>query len=276
MQRVSPAGRLFLAERLCGQARLLHCVKLFFAPRAWSSRSGCALSAALRHACARDRVVPLAARPLVVRPSAAHVSTQRSARSGPARSGAMAPVARGAGLTATPALGRHARKVLTRGDLGPASVSLAEGWGASNAGAADGKSLRSPRVPDARAALGRRRRSITRTARGPGAGRPCPAAGGIAAGGVSACSDPACGGRANAERPRTRRAKKNPARRAINNPLAGPAQQSCHAVEEKELAAHPLGGLNTPTHHSPRLHAGSGPPPALRVGFLPPQGASFE
>ena len=45
------------------------------------------------------------------------------------------------------------------------------GWGFESAGAAGGRSLRSPRAPDARAALGRRRRGLMRTPRGPGADR---------------------------------------------------------------------------------------------------------
>ena len=43
--------------------------------------------------------------------------------------------------------------------------------GIQSAGAAGGKSLRSPRAPDARAVLGRRRRRLLRTPRGPGADR---------------------------------------------------------------------------------------------------------
>ena len=100
---------------------------VFFAPRAMSSRSGCASSAALRPAFACDRAVPLAARTLVVRPSAAHVSTRRSARSGPARSGAMAPIARGADFSttlsfATGLVGRSRRSGSAAGQVRPTAL----------------------------------------------------------------------------------------------------------------------------------------------------------
>ena len=45
----------FFARRVRGQAPVVHCVRLFFAPRAGSGRSGCASSAALRPAFACDR-----------------------------------------------------------------------------------------------------------------------------------------------------------------------------------------------------------------------------
>jgi hypothetical protein len=74
---------------------------------------------------------------------------------------AMASVARGADLTPTP----FAAVVLD------GSRKRLLGGGFKSAGAAGGRSLRSPRAPDARAALGRRRRGRMRTPRGPGADR---------------------------------------------------------------------------------------------------------
>jgi len=73
-------------------------------------------------------------------------------------------------------------------------------WGMSlggrrnSAGAAGGQSLRSPRAPDARAVLGRRRRGFMRTPRGPGADRALRSrakeSAGAGRGGAQACSWP--------------------------------------------------------------------------------------
>jgi hypothetical protein len=259
-----PCGKAFLTKRVRGLSFSCGSVGVFFCPAGSEPRrSGCASGAALRPALAcdpacggtqpgvRTLAVPL---PCMKRSVGASVSTRRSGRSVPARFGVMAPCARGADLPAALRfathrhdLCRHTGKAVTPGH----PTALREG-GFQSAGAAGGKSFRSPRVPDARAALGRRRRSITRTPRGPGADR------------ALRSRAKECGAAAAGET------------QGRTQPPTAPAQQSCHAVEEKELAAHPLGGLNTPTHHSPRLHAGSGPPPALRVGFVPPQGAPFE
>jgi len=258
---VSLAGRLFLPSGCAASPFLAALLGSSFAPRAQSHVARAAHRAqpsdppsrATEQAQpgVRTLAVPL---PCMRRSVRASVSTRRSGRSVPARFGVMVPCARGADLPAALPfathrhdLCRHTGKAVTPGH----PTALREG-GFQSAGAAGGKSLRSPRVPDARAALGRRRRSITRTPRGPGADRALRSR-------AKECAAAAAGETQDRTQPPT-----------------APAQQSCHAVEEKELAAHPLGGLNTPTHHSPRLHAGSGPPPALRVGFLPPQGASFE
>jgi hypothetical protein len=112
-------------------------------------------------------------RPRAARSCSASVSTRRFGRSVPARSGGMAPIARWADFTPTLPFAIHMHKWsrcagTTATQL--QSADIREG-GFQSAGAAGGKSLRSPRAPDARAALGRRRRSVTRTPRGPGADR---------------------------------------------------------------------------------------------------------
>jgi hypothetical protein len=136
------AGWLFMAlragfcfaRRVRGQALLFHSVRLFFAPRATSGRSGCASSAALRPASAcdpacggtqpgmRTLAVPL---PRMRRSVGSSVSTRRSGRSVPARFGAMALLARGADLPTTP------RSRLKR-SIGPATEQLGPGFNVSS------------------------------------------------------------------------------------------------------------------------------------------------
>jgi hypothetical protein len=103
----------------------------------------------------RTLAVPL---PQMRRSVGASVSTCRSGRSVPARSGAMAPLARGAVFTATP---RSPRSCL-RG------VRIVLGWGGKEPpGGCHRPSLRRLRVPSGRAAVGCRWRGLRRTARGP-------------------------------------------------------------------------------------------------------------
>ena len=180
-----PRGFSF-AKRVRGQVLPFHFVRLFVAPRAESGRSGCASSAALRPTIACDRVVPIAARTLVVRPSAAHVSTQRSARSGPARSGAMAPVARGADFTPTSlsngALGRSwhrtvrpgfnvsSRRVGVSNRQAGASGHVSRGRGdparGPGRGVGDPAKRETPRGPGTERAAGSRSRESRRAASG--------------------------------------------------------------------------------------------------------------
>jgi hypothetical protein len=242
MRSVSPAGRLFFAERVRGQVLLVHCVKLFLTPRAWSSRSGCASSAALRPACACDPSAPPAVwtlgvgvrQPRRIPTTASASGTRTLQRDGSCRLRGRLhrrpPVRYGPARTVSP----HRQG----GCPGLSPHTLGGGLSIRPVGAS-GHVSGGCGSPSGRPAVGYRWRGFMRTARGPGAGRPCS----VAAEEVSACSER---GRANAERLRTRRAKKNPARRAVDNPRGAPAQQSCHA---KELAAHPRGGLKTRTRH---------------------------
>ena len=186
---------------------LCHCVTAFSCPAGYERSLGLRIERSPPTRLRMRPSVPLAARTLVVRPSAAHVSTQRLARSGPARSGAMAPSARGAEFTTTP----RSRLKRSRGpateQLGPGSNVSSRRVGVSNRPAgASGHASAGCGLPSGRLAAGYRWRGFIRTARGPTAGRPCPAAGGIAAGGVSARRER---GRASAEWPRTRRATKS-------------------------------------------------------------------
>ena len=75
----------------------------------------------------------------------------------PRRFGAMAPHARGVGLTAAPLLSESFGRPWGRSRPASGSLPLAYGWGVPIAGAAGGRSVRSPREPDARAAVGRRK-----------------------------------------------------------------------------------------------------------------------
>ena len=101
--------------------------------------------------------------------------------------------------------------------LGLSFIVSSRRMGVSNAGAAGGTSLRSPRAPDARAALGKRRRSSMRTPRGPDADR------------------------ALRSRAKERAATAAGETQGRTQPPAGPAKQSRHAVRRKTQAAHPLG-----------------------------------
>jgi hypothetical protein len=122
------------------------------------------------HPSVRTLAVPL---PHTRRSVGASVSTRRSGRSVPARSGAMAPTARGAHFTPTlpcavDLLGSFRQAGCVVSEIRPTVLWVG---GSKSAGAAGGESLRSPRAPDARGALGKRRRGFMRTLRGPDADR---------------------------------------------------------------------------------------------------------
>ena len=132
------------------------------APRAWSGRSGWASSPALRPACACDRAgtsrggAPRCS--YETTPATPHRETPARDPHAPAR------------WLLGPRGGSHHHPPFAAVLLGRCEQCLLGGRRKS-AGAAGGRSLRSPRASDARAALGRRRRGLMRTPRGPGADR---------------------------------------------------------------------------------------------------------
>ena len=199
----------------------------------------------------RTLAVPL---PCMKRSVGASVSTRRSGRSVPARFGVMVPCARGADLPAALPfathrhdLCRHTGKAVTPGH----PTALREG-GFQSAGAAGGKSFRSPRVPDARAALGRRRRSITRTPRGPGADRALRSR-------AKECGAAAAGETQGRTQPPAVPANQEPSRSEKEETGCEPAghEKSRHAETTKKRTAHPLGKTRPSrkgrrTSHEPR------------------------
>ena len=127
------------------------------------------------------------------------------------------------GCHRNPPLGRHARKVLTRGDLGPASVSLAEGWGFQIA-------RRVPAaIPPEAAGTERACRGGVSLARchanseGPRRGTSLL---GRSRRSLGAQRVPPAAGRASAEGPRTCRAKQKPSRSDMGETTRGAKENS--------------------------------------------------
>jgi hypothetical protein len=196
MRSVSPAGRLFFSERVRGRSFSCDSVGFFFCPAdSEPRRSGCASGAALRPALACDRAgTARRADPRCSPPS--HEALGWGQR--------LHPPDRPLGSRT---LGRH-------GSFRPR-----------------GRLHRRPPVRYARTRTvspwrqGGSPGSSHRTSRGERSIRSAGASGH----GSKGCGSPsgrlAVGCRAHAEWPRTRRAKKNPARRAVNNPPGAPAQE---------------------------------------------------
>ena len=97
--------------------------------------------------------------------------------------------------------------------------------GFPSAGAAGGRSLRSPRAPDARAVLGRRRRGLMRTPRGPGAERALRSR-------AEECAAAVAGETQGRTRP-PRHRQKTTASRSEKERRAPAGQNSPHAVKEE-------------------------------------------
>jgi hypothetical protein len=176
-----------------------------FLPRGWR----CSLAALATPTRATRQRFPACGPSASVRDSRA-VSPRQQARRGPARFGVMAPPTPGADFAPTLLFSSNTlERFWHRVTYAVATVSLAKGRGVEIAGAAGGKSLRSPRAPDALAASGRRRRSITRTPRGPGADRAVRSR----AQGCAAAERGGAQGR--------------------TQPPAGPAKQKLHSIKKK-------------------------------------------
>ena len=166
------------ARRVRGQALPFHCGRLFVASRARSGRSGWASSPALRPAFACDRAgTARRADPRCSSPAlcfgSASISTRRSGRSVPARSGAMAPVARGADFTTTlPFAGEPAQAVRRDQDSRVAETPIPTSGGGFNLpvprvaslSEARGHRMREPRWGDGGAASRERRGAPMRIA----------------------------------------------------------------------------------------------------------------
>jgi hypothetical protein len=148
----------------------------------------------------------------------------RDARSGPAACGGIAAPPEGRRFAPTPTPTRNNPDIVTPHQSALPARVLSQRMGVFHAGAMGGRSLRSPRVPDARAISGRRRRGCLRTPRGPDADRARPVAG------AGAC-----------RRPPWHRQKKN-SRHAMTREREPPtrgARRKASTDWEKHRALHP-------------------------------------
>jgi hypothetical protein len=226
MQSVSLAGQLFRAERVRGQALLVHCVRLFLAPRAggWFLSCHCVTAFSCQ---AGARLLVACSPPLAARRDS--LDRDPAARPGP-------------GPLGVRKRRRHRHPVPVRA-LGPRGLGRYGRWhplGGLNSphpssrpwrpgGGLSFRRCRGWQISPKPAGTGRASRGGETTARlhanaeGPRRGsRPPVAGGGVY--GRSGWGD----------------ARPHPATR-------GTGKESFHAVEEKELAAYPHGELNTCT-----------------------------
>ena len=154
-------GAACLPVARVGLFGLLHCVRpVSVLPSGLRPcRSGGASSAALRPACACDRAGRSGGRSLAVPFAAlrAGVSTRRSGRSGPARSGEIGLRPLGGFGLPPPGESSSCRTRSASPDLSASAGPPTSGWGAfQSAPRVKRPSLRRPRGPSARIAAGRR------------------------------------------------------------------------------------------------------------------------